>query len=97
MDRIVSISLSEVYTVHIYCSFVTFEYYSIVHHVNLVLFNYNCFCITVSYDVCYHLLKLFTDPKHQLEALLNPATITADPLDISVRSEALEFVSLLKY
>ncbi|KAK3891422.1 hypothetical protein Pcinc_004721 [Petrolisthes cinctipes] len=38
----------------------------------------------ISYDVCYHLLKLFADPMHQLEALLNPATITADPLDISV-------------
>lgn len=63
------------------------------YDVNLVLFKYDVFCITVSYDVCYHLLKLFTDPMHQLETLLNPATITADPLDISVRSEAMEFVS----
>lgn len=38
----------------------------------------------VSYDVCYHLLKLFTDPMHQLEVLLNPATITPDPVDVSV-------------
>nr|XP_053652021.1 nuclear pore complex protein Nup98-Nup96-like [Cherax quadricarinatus] len=37
-----------------------------------------------SYDICYHLLKLFTDPMHQLEALLNPATITPDPLDVTV-------------
>ncbi|XP_071536079.1 nuclear pore complex protein Nup98-Nup96-like [Panulirus ornatus] len=40
--------------------------------------------MTVSYDVCYHLLKLFTDSTHQLEALLNPATITPDPLDVTV-------------
>nr|XP_045624502.1 nuclear pore complex protein Nup98-Nup96-like isoform X1 [Procambarus clarkii]XP_045624503.1 nuclear pore complex protein Nup98-Nup96-like isoform X1 [Procambarus clarkii]XP_045624504.1 nuclear pore complex protein Nup98-Nup96-like isoform X1 [Procambarus clarkii]XP_045624506.1 nuclear pore complex protein Nup98-Nup96-like isoform X1 [Procambarus clarkii]XP_045624507.1 nuclear pore complex protein Nup98-Nup96-like isoform X1 [Procambarus clarkii]XP_045624508.1 nuclear pore complex protein N len=37
-----------------------------------------------SYDICYHLLKLYTDPMHQLEALLNPATITPDPLDVTV-------------
>ncbi|XP_042235081.1 nuclear pore complex protein Nup98-Nup96-like isoform X2 [Homarus americanus] len=37
-----------------------------------------------SYDICYHLLKLYTDPMHQLEALLNPATITPDPLNVTV-------------
>ncbi|XP_076068248.1 nuclear pore complex protein Nup98-96 [Oratosquilla oratoria] len=36
----------------------------------------------VSYDVCYHLLKLFTDPTHRLEVLLNPATASPDPLNI---------------
>ncbi|XP_068236847.1 nuclear pore complex protein Nup98-Nup96-like isoform X2 [Palaemon carinicauda] len=39
---------------------------------------------TVKYDICYHLLKLFTDPMHRLETLLNPATVTADPIDVTV-------------
>ncbi|XP_050720849.1 nuclear pore complex protein Nup98-Nup96-like isoform X5 [Eriocheir sinensis] len=38
----------------------------------------------VSYDMCYHLLKLFTDPRHPLEALLNPSTATPDPLNVAI-------------
>ncbi|CAL4157099.1 unnamed protein product, partial [Meganyctiphanes norvegica] len=36
------------------------------------------------YDVCYHLLKLFTDPTHKLEVLLNSWTISNDPLCVYV-------------
>ena len=32
-------------------------------------------------DVKYHLLRLYTRRSHSLEAVLNPATHTADPLD----------------
>ncbi|XP_066985536.1 nuclear pore complex protein Nup98-Nup96 isoform X4 [Macrobrachium rosenbergii] len=39
---------------------------------------------TVKFDVCYHLLKLFTDPMHRLETLLNPGTVTSDPVDVTV-------------
>lgn len=38
----------------------------------------------VKFDVRYHLLKLFTDSTHSLETLLNPATVTSDPLDVTV-------------
>ncbi|KAK7077511.1 Nuclear pore complex protein Nup98-Nup96 [Halocaridina rubra] len=40
--------------------------------------------LKVKFDVCYHLLKLFTDSTHRLESLLNPATITSDPVDVTV-------------
>lgn len=33
------------------------------------------------YDLCFHLLKLFSIGNHALGELLNPATHTADPLD----------------
>lgn len=38
------------------------------------------------YDVCYHLLKLFSSKAHPLASLLNPATHTIDPLDHRLRS-----------
>lgn len=33
------------------------------------------------YDLCYHLLKLYSSHSYPLDKLLNPATHTADPLD----------------
>lgn len=34
-----------------------------------------------TYDLCYHLLKLYSTGNHSLEELLNPMTHTSDPLD----------------
>lgn len=33
------------------------------------------------YDVCYHLLKLYSTYSYPMDCLLNPATYTSDPLD----------------
>nr|CAD7197115.1 unnamed protein product [Timema douglasi] len=33
------------------------------------------------WDLCYHLLKLYSSRSHPLDQLLNPATHTSDPLD----------------
>ena len=38
-----------------------------------------------TYDLCYHLLKLYCTGDHPLEELLNPLTHTADPLDYRLR------------
>lgn len=38
-----------------------------------------------TYDLCYHLLKLYSTGDHPLEELLNPLTHTADPLDYRLR------------
>ncbi|GCC41721.1 hypothetical protein chiPu_0025590, partial [Chiloscyllium punctatum] len=32
-------------------------------------------------DICYHLLKLYSDRHYELHPLLNPRTVTADYLD----------------
>lgn len=37
------------------------------------------------YDVCYHLLKLFSTRSYPLAPLLNPVTHFADPLDHRLR------------
>ncbi|XP_011308001.1 nuclear pore complex protein Nup98-Nup96 [Fopius arisanus] len=34
-----------------------------------------------TYDLCYHLIKLYSTGNHSLEELLNPLTHTSDPLD----------------
>lgn len=34
-----------------------------------------------TYDVCYHLLKLYTDSAYQMDKIINPFTHTRDPLD----------------
>ncbi|XP_063987774.1 nuclear pore complex protein Nup98-Nup96 [Diachasmimorpha longicaudata] len=34
-----------------------------------------------TYDLCYHLIKLYCTGNHSLEELLNPLTHTSDPLD----------------
>lgn len=37
------------------------------------------------YDLCYHLLKLYSSRSYPLEPLLNPATYSSDPLDYRLR------------
>ena len=37
------------------------------------------------YDMCYHLLKLYSDKSHPLHKLLAPNTSTPNPLDYSLR------------
>lgn len=51
----------------------------------------------VSHDMCYHLLKLFTDPRHPLEALLNPATATPDPLNVAISWLMWQVLESLSY
>ncbi|XP_063884197.1 nuclear pore complex protein Nup98-Nup96-like isoform X2 [Scylla paramamosain] len=51
----------------------------------------------VSYDMCYHLLKLFTNPRHPLEALLNPATATPDPLNVAISWLMWQVLQSLSY
>ena len=51
----------------------------------------------VSYDICYHLLKLYTDPSYRLDQLLNPATNTPDPLDASTSWLVMQLVQSLGY
>lgn len=36
-------------------------------------------------DVCYHLLKLYSDRTHPLHVLLNPTTMLGNQLDYSLR------------
>lgn len=36
-------------------------------------------------DVCYHLLKLYSDRTHPLHVLLNPSTMSGNQLDYSLR------------
>ncbi|CAH0385420.1 unnamed protein product [Bemisia tabaci] len=48
-------------------------------------------------DVCFHLLKLYSQRSHPLESLLNPATYTADPLDYSLSWLLLETLESLGY
>lgn len=37
------------------------------------------------WDLCFHLLKLYSSRSHPLNQLLNPATHTSDPLDYRLR------------
>lgn len=37
------------------------------------------------YDLCFHLLKLYTTGNHALEEILNPLNHTPDPLDYRLR------------
>ena len=37
------------------------------------------------WDMCFHLLKLYSSRSHPLDQLLNPATHTRDPLDYRLR------------
>lgn len=36
-----------------------------------------------TYDVCYHLLKLYTNSAYEMYKIVNPLTHTRDPLDFS--------------
>jgi nuclear pore complex protein Nup98-Nup96 len=37
------------------------------------------------WDLCFHLLKLYSSRSHALNQVLNPATHTSDPLDYRLR------------
>ncbi|XP_043271546.1 nuclear pore complex protein Nup98-Nup96 isoform X2 [Venturia canescens] len=50
-----------------------------------------------TYDLCYHLLKLYSTGDHQLEELLNPLTHTADPLDYRLSWLMLQMIVGLGY
>ena len=39
------------------------------------------------HDVCYKLLKLYCDRTEPINSILNPPSLTGDPLDYSLRSE----------
>ncbi|KAM9319705.1 LOW QUALITY PROTEIN: nuclear pore complex protein Nup98-Nup96 [Gastrophryne carolinensis] len=41
----------------------------------------DAFSSSIQRDVCFHLLKLYSDRSHDLRQLLDPRTITSDPLD----------------
>uniref|UniRef100_A0A6A7FXC8 Nuclear pore complex protein Nup98-Nup96 n=2 Tax=Hirondellea gigas TaxID=1518452 RepID=A0A6A7FXC8_9CRUS len=51
----------------------------------------------VSYDICYHLLKLYTQPSYRLDQLLNPATNTPDPLDVTTSWLVMALIHSLGY
>ena len=51
----------------------------------------------MSYDTCYHLLKLFVDPSYRLDQLLNPVTNTPDPLDVTTSWIVLILIHSLGY
>ena len=48
-------------------------------------------------DVCYHLLRLYCDRSHSLSSLLNPATITPDPLDYRISWHLQQILQSLHY
>lgn len=49
------------------------------------------------YDVCYHLLKLYSTHSYPMESLLNPATHTCDPLDYRLSWLLLQTLESLGY
>ncbi|RZF34912.1 hypothetical protein LSTR_LSTR011406 [Laodelphax striatellus] len=49
------------------------------------------------YDVCYHLLRLYSFRSHPLERLLNPATHTSDPLDYRLSWLLMRVLDALGY
>lgn len=48
-------------------------------------------------DIRFHLLKLYSKRSHRLEALLNPATHTADPMDFRLSWFLLQTLKTLGY
>ena len=52
---------------------------------------------SVSYDICYHLLKLYTQSSYRLDQLLNPATNTPDPLDVTTSWLVMAIIRSLGY
>ncbi|KAF2346684.1 Nuclear protein 96, partial [Trinorchestia longiramus] len=51
----------------------------------------------ISFDICYHLLKLYTDSAYRLDQLLNPAAITPDPLDVTASWLVMALIHSLGY
>ncbi|XP_033620078.1 nuclear pore complex protein Nup98-Nup96 isoform X5 [Fukomys damarensis] len=48
-------------------------------------------------DVCFHLLKLYTNRKYELDQLLEPRSVTADPLDYRLSWHLWEVLRTLNY
>ncbi|XP_053164847.1 nuclear pore complex protein Nup98-Nup96 isoform X2 [Hemicordylus capensis] len=48
-------------------------------------------------DVCFHLLKLYSDRCYELQELLDPRSITADPLDYRLSWHLWEVLRALNY
>lgn len=48
-------------------------------------------------DVCYHLLKLYSDRHYDLQQLLDPSTITPDPLDYRLSWHLWMILQALNY
>ncbi|XP_061846102.1 nuclear pore complex protein Nup98-Nup96 isoform X2 [Colius striatus] len=48
-------------------------------------------------DVCFHLLKLYSDRRYDLEQLLDPRSITSDPLDYRLSWHLWEVLRALNY
>ncbi|KAM9247526.1 nuclear pore complex protein Nup98-Nup96 isoform 2-T2 [Leptosomus discolor] len=48
-------------------------------------------------DVCFHLLKLYSDRHYELEQLLDPRSVTSDPLDYRLSWHLWEVLRALNY
>ncbi|NWW94157.1 NUP98 protein, partial [Rhynochetos jubatus] len=48
-------------------------------------------------DVCFHLLKLYSDRHYDLDQLLDPRSITSDPLDYRLSWHLWEVLRALNY
>ncbi|KFR16686.1 Nuclear pore complex protein Nup98-Nup96, partial [Opisthocomus hoazin] len=48
-------------------------------------------------DVCFHLLKLYSDRHHDLDQLLDPRSVTSDPLDYRLSWHLWEVLRALNY
>uniref|UniRef100_A0A8U8ATT8 Nuclear pore complex protein Nup98-Nup96 n=1 Tax=Geospiza parvula TaxID=87175 RepID=A0A8U8ATT8_GEOPR len=48
-------------------------------------------------DVCFHLLKLYSDRSYELDQLLDPRSITSDPLDFRLSWHLWEVLRALNY
>ncbi|NXO01677.1 NUP98 protein, partial [Rhinopomastus cyanomelas] len=48
-------------------------------------------------DVCFHLLKLYSDRHYDLDQLLDPRSVTSDPLDCRLSWHLWEVLRALNY
>ncbi|NWY52916.1 NUP98 protein, partial [Chionis minor] len=48
-------------------------------------------------DVCFHLLKLYSDRHYDLDQLLDPRSVTSDPLDYRLSWHLWEVLRALNY
>ncbi|NWU53740.1 NUP98 protein, partial [Dromas ardeola] len=48
-------------------------------------------------DVCFHLLKLYSDRRYELDQLLDPRSVTSDPLDYRLSWHLWEVLRALNY
>ncbi|NXE85473.1 NUP98 protein, partial [Cochlearius cochlearius] len=48
-------------------------------------------------DVCFHLLKLYSDRRYHLDQLLDPRSVTSDPLDYRLSWHLWDVLRALNY